>query len=149
MGSFIHLATADGTQVPAYVAQPATPAKAAVVVIQEIFGVNAHIREVADAYAREGYLAIAPAMFHRVQANVELGFKSDLRDYGIGAQILRALGLKKLRIITNNPSKYIALAGYGLEIVERIPLEIVPNKVNLQYMKTKKEKMGHILTKVK
>ena len=73
MGSFIKLAAVDGTQVPAYVAQPATPAKAAVVVIQEIFGVNAHIREVADAYASEGYLAIAPAMFHRVQANVELG----------------------------------------------------------------------------
>jgi 3,4-dihydroxy 2-butanone 4-phosphate synthase / GTP cyclohydrolase II len=84
-----------------------------------------------------------------IEANVELGFKPDLRDYGIGAQILRALGLKKLRIITNNPSKYIALAGYGLEISERIPLEVVPNKVNLQYMKTKKEKMGHILTKVK
>lgn len=84
-----------------------------------------------------------------IEANVELGFKPDLRDYGIGAQILRALGLKKLRIITNNPSKYIALAGYGLEISERIPLEVVPNKVNLQYMKTKKEKMGHLLTKVK
>jgi len=84
-----------------------------------------------------------------IEANVELGFKPDLRDYGIGAQILRALGLKKLRIITNNPSKYIALAGYGLEIVERVPLEIVPNKVNLKYMKTKKEKMGHILSKVK
>ena len=74
MGSFITLAAADGTQVPAYVAQPAAPAKAAVVVIQEIFGVNTHIREVADAYASEGYLAIAPAMFHRVQANVELGY---------------------------------------------------------------------------
>ena len=84
-----------------------------------------------------------------IEANVELGFKPDLRDYGIGAQILRALGLKKLRIITNNPSKYIALAGYGLEIIERIPLEIVPNKVNLRYMKTKKEKMGHILTNIK
>jgi carboxymethylenebutenolidase len=84
MGSFIHLATADGTQVPAYVAQPATPAKAAVVVIQEIFGVNAHIREVADAYAREGYLAIAPAMFHRVQANVELGYAEADMGQGMG-----------------------------------------------------------------
>jgi 3,4-dihydroxy 2-butanone 4-phosphate synthase/GTP cyclohydrolase II len=84
-----------------------------------------------------------------IEANMELGFKPDQRDYGIGAQILRALGLKKLRIITNNPTKYIALAGYNLEIVERVPLEITPNKINMQYMKTKKEKMGHILNKVK
>lgn len=84
-----------------------------------------------------------------IEANMELGFKPDQRDYGIGAQILRALGLKKLRIITNNPTKYIALAGYNLEIVERVPLEIMPNQINMQYMKTKKEKMGHILNKVK
>jgi 3,4-dihydroxy 2-butanone 4-phosphate synthase/GTP cyclohydrolase II len=83
-----------------------------------------------------------------IQANVTLGFKADQRDYGIGAQILRHLGLKKLRLITNNPSKYIALAGYGLEIVERIPLEIAPGKENLGYMKTKKEKMGHLLNKI-
>ncbi len=80
-----------------------------------------------------------------VQANVELGFQPDQRDYGIGAQILRHLGLKKLRLITNNPAKYIALAGYGLEIVERVPLEIEPGKENLGYMQTKKEKMGHLL----
>jgi len=84
-----------------------------------------------------------------VQANVRLGFKADQRDYGIGAQILRHLGLKKLKLITNNPAKYIALAGYGLEISERIPLEIMPNKENLAYMKTKKEKMGHLLSKLK
>lgn len=84
-----------------------------------------------------------------VQANVRLGFKADQRDYGIGAQILRHLGLKKLKLITNNPAKYIALAGYGLEISERIPLEIMPNKENLAYMKTKKEKMGHLLNKLK
>jgi 3,4-dihydroxy 2-butanone 4-phosphate synthase / GTP cyclohydrolase II len=83
-----------------------------------------------------------------IQANVQLGFKADQRDYGIGAQILRHLGLKKLRLITNNPAKYIALAGYGLEISERVPLEIVPNKENMAYMKTKKEKMGHLLNKV-
>ena len=76
---------------------------------------------------------------------MRLGFKPDQRDYGIGAQILRHMGLKKLKLITNNPAKYIALAGYGLEISERIPLEIVPNKENLAYMKTKKEKMGHLL----
>ena len=80
-----------------------------------------------------------------IQANVQLGFKADQRDYGIGAQILRQLGLKKLRLITNNPAKYIALAGYGLEIVERVPLEIEPGKDNLSYMRTKKEKMGHLL----
>ena len=80
-----------------------------------------------------------------IQANVKLGFKADQRDYGIGAQILRHLGLKKLRLITNNPAKYIALAGYGLEISERVSLEIAPGKENLGYMKTKKEKMGHLL----
>jgi 3,4-dihydroxy 2-butanone 4-phosphate synthase/GTP cyclohydrolase II len=84
-----------------------------------------------------------------IQANIQLGFKADQRDYGIGAQILRHLGLKKLKLITNNPAKYIALAGYGLEISERIPLEIIPNKENLAYMKTKKEKMGHLLNKLK
>jgi 3,4-dihydroxy 2-butanone 4-phosphate synthase/GTP cyclohydrolase II len=83
-----------------------------------------------------------------VEANLELGFKEDQRDYGIGAQILRTLGLKKLRIITNNPSKYIALSGYGLEIVERVPVEVEPTCENAHYMKTKKEKMGHILEKI-
>ena len=89
MGSFITLTAADGTQVPAYVAQPFAPAKAAVVVIQEIFGVNTHIREVADAYASEGYLAIAPAMFHRVQAKVELGYAE--ADMGLGMGLKTAV----------------------------------------------------------
>jgi len=83
-----------------------------------------------------------------IEANVKLGFKADQRDYGIGAQILRSLGLKKLRLITNNPSKYIALSGYGLEIVGRVPIEVPPSKENIMYMKTKKEKMGHLLEKV-
>ena len=74
MGQFIELNTADGQQTPAYVAQPAGQPKGAVVVIQEIFGVNAHIRNVADGYADAGYLAVAPAMFHRVKPNVELGY---------------------------------------------------------------------------
>jgi carboxymethylenebutenolidase len=89
MGSIIQLSAADGVQIPAYVAQPATPAKAAIVVIQEIFGVNIHIREVADAYAKEGYLAIAPAMFHRVQADVELGYTE--ADMGAGMALKTAV----------------------------------------------------------
>ena len=83
-----------------------------------------------------------------IEANVELGFSADQRDYGIGAQILRSLGLKKLKLITNNPAKYIALAGYGLEIAARVPLEVPVNPLNLLYMKAKKEKMGHILDKL-
>ncbi len=83
-----------------------------------------------------------------VEANIQLGFKADLRDYGIGAQILHDLGLKKIRVLTNNPRKFVALKGYGLEIVERIPLEIHPNAQNLRYLKTKKEKLGHLLSSV-
>lgn len=83
-----------------------------------------------------------------VEANRKLGFKPDQRDYGIGAQILVYLGINKLRLLTNNPRKFIGLAGYGLEIVERVPIEIPPNKQNIKYLKTKKEKMGHILEMV-
>ena len=83
-----------------------------------------------------------------VEANRKLGFKPDQRDYGIGAQILVSLGIKKLRLITNNPRKFIGLEGYGLKIVERIPIEVPPNKLNRKYLKTKKEKMGHILEMV-
>jgi 3,4-dihydroxy 2-butanone 4-phosphate synthase/GTP cyclohydrolase II len=80
-----------------------------------------------------------------VEANRRLGFKPDQRDYGIGAQILVALGVRRLRLLTNNPRKFVGLAGYGLEIVERVALEVPPNACNLRYLKTKKEKMGHIL----
>jgi 3,4-dihydroxy 2-butanone 4-phosphate synthase / GTP cyclohydrolase II len=83
-----------------------------------------------------------------VQANLELGFKEDQRDYGIGAQILRNLGLKQLKLLTNNPSKYIALSGYGLEITERVSVEVEYSQESKSYMKTKKEKMGHLLDKV-
>ncbi len=80
-----------------------------------------------------------------VEANLELGFHADQRDYGVGAQILMDLGIRRMRLMTNNPTKYVALAGYGLEIVERIPLEVTPTKQNLKYLQTKRDKMGHIL----
>lgn len=80
-----------------------------------------------------------------VEANVALGFDPDLRDYGIGAQILVDLGIKKLRLLTNNPVKITGLAGYGLEVVERVPVEITANKYNKRYLNTKVEKMGHYL----
>jgi len=80
-----------------------------------------------------------------VEANSELGFKADLRDYGIGAQILKDLGLKKIRLMTNNPKKVVGLAGYDLEIVERVPIEVHPNEHNKNYLKTKRDKMGHLI----
>ena len=82
-----------------------------------------------------------------VDANLHLGHKADERDYGVGAQILRAIGVTKIKLITNNPVKRIALEGYGLQIVENVPIEIDPNPYNLRYMHTKKERMGHLLKK--
>jgi len=81
-----------------------------------------------------------------VEANLALGFQPDLRDYGIGAQILIDLGVRKMREITNNPKKIVALEGFELEITDRVPLEISPNDQNLNYLKTKKEKLGHLLS---
>jgi 3,4-dihydroxy 2-butanone 4-phosphate synthase/GTP cyclohydrolase II len=80
-----------------------------------------------------------------VEANEELGFRADLRDYGIGAQILRDLGVGKMRLLTNNPKKIIGLTGYGLEVVERVPLEVHPNKHNERYLTTKRDKLGHLI----
>jgi 3,4-dihydroxy 2-butanone 4-phosphate synthase/GTP cyclohydrolase II len=83
-----------------------------------------------------------------VEANLKLGFSMDERDYGVGAQILRHLNISKLKLISNNPKKRAGLLGYGLEIVDTVPIEIIPNKHNEKYLQTKRDKMGHnILTK--
>ena len=84
-----------------------------------------------------------------VEANLQLGFKMDQRDYGVGAQIIRKLGITKIRLITNNPKKRVGLMGYGLEIVENVAIEVVPNKHNIKYLETKRDKMGHTILKVK
>ncbi|TAN63646.1 bifunctional 3,4-dihydroxy-2-butanone-4-phosphate synthase/GTP cyclohydrolase II [bacterium] len=81
-----------------------------------------------------------------VEANERLGFKADLRDYGIGAQILLDIGVKKMRIITNNPKKIVGLEGYGLEVTERVPIEPEPHSKNVSYLRVKKEKMGHLIS---
>lgn len=83
-----------------------------------------------------------------VEANVELGFKADLRDYGIGAQILRDLGVRKMCLLTNNPKKIVGLEGYGLEVVSRKPIEVEPLPENVEYMRCKRNKMGHILERL-
>lgn len=80
-----------------------------------------------------------------VEANEALGFKMDHRDYGIGAQILRDLGVSKLRLMTNNPRKRVGLGGYGLEVVERVPLEVEAGEHNARYLQTKRDRMGHLL----
>jgi len=84
-----------------------------------------------------------------VEANEKLGFGADLRDYGIGAQILADMGIRQIQLLTNNPSKIIGLEGYGLQIVERVPIEIEPSDFNMHYLKSKKEKLGHLLNLVK
>ena len=81
-----------------------------------------------------------------VEANHALGFRADLRHYGIGAQILLDLGVKNLRILTNNPKKIVGIEGYGLRVVERVPLEVPPTDANRRYLTTKRDKLGHIFS---
>ena len=83
--------------------------------------------------------------YDTLEANLKLGFNGDERDYGIGAQIIRELGISKMRLMSNNPTKRTGLVGYGLEIVENVPLEIESNEHNELYLKTKRDKMGHTL----
>ena len=83
-----------------------------------------------------------------VDANLHLGHKADERDYSVGANILHALGVKKMKLMTNNPMKRIGLEGYGLQVTENVPIEIEPNEYNRFYMHTKKERMGHQLKQV-
>ena len=80
-----------------------------------------------------------------VEANLKLGFKMDLREYGLGAQILADLGLKTIRLLTNNPKKIVGLEGYGLEVIEQVPIRVLPNPHNARYLKTKREKLGHLV----
>ena len=82
-----------------------------------------------------------------VEANERLGFQGDQRDYGVGAQILHDLGVSKIKLITNNPKKRVGLMGYGLEIVENVPIEIIPNQHNKKYLETKRDKLGHSILK--
>jgi 3,4-dihydroxy 2-butanone 4-phosphate synthase/GTP cyclohydrolase II len=83
--------------------------------------------------------------YDTVDANIHLGYDPDERDYGVGAQILREIGVRKMRLLTNNPVKRVGLEAYGLEITENVPIEVTPNKYNERYLHTKKERMGHTL----
>ena len=108
---------------------------------QEGRGIGLMAKVAAYKLQEEGY--------DTVDANLHLGFKADERDYGVGAQILRSLGVSKMRLITNNPVKRIGLESYGLEVTENIPIEVATNKFNKFYMKTKKDRMGHTLKNIK
>jgi 3,4-dihydroxy 2-butanone 4-phosphate synthase/GTP cyclohydrolase II len=118
-------------------------------IAQEGKGVILYIRQEGRGIGLENKLkayALQDEGKDTVEANKELGLPPDLREYGIGAQILFDLGLRRLKLLTNNPKKLIALKGYGLEIVERVAIEMPPRPENLSYLKTKKERLGHMLS---
>jgi 3,4-dihydroxy 2-butanone 4-phosphate synthase/GTP cyclohydrolase II len=116
---------------------------------QEGLGVVVYLRQegrgIGFANKLKAY-ALQDKGFDTVEANEELGFKPDLRDYGVGAQILVELGVRRMRIMTNNPKKMVGLDGYGLTVTARVPIEIPPRPENVRYLLTKCEKMGHIMS---
>ena len=123
--------------------------KALKMIDQEGLGVVIYLRQegrgIGFANKLKAY-ALQDKGFDTVEANRKLGFKADLRDYGVGAQILVALGVRKMRVMTNNPKKIIGLEGYGLTVTGRVPIEIPPRSENVRYLLTKCEKLGHIMT---
>ena len=104
---------------------------------RKVAGSVSRLRFMLISYRNEG--------LDTVEANAKLGFASDLRDYGIGAQILYDLGVRKFRFLTNNPKKVVGLEGYGIQMVEQVPIRAQPNPHNARYLETKREKMGHLL----
>jgi len=122
--------------------------KALEMIDQEGLGVVVYLRQegrgIGFANKLKAY-ALQDKGFDTVEANTELGFKADLRDYGVGAQILVALGISKMRIMTNNPKKIVGLEGYGLAVTSRVPIEVPPRPENVHYLLTKCEKLGHIM----